>query len=159
MQSVSADSQPSAPRTSDCANLRSLFKGLFFSPLTDNSVLTRSGCWQSEQRSTLRLSPSTTIDLLCIKPTQRLNYLRCYLIVATSIVPHFVVKYKHMQEPAVQVTVDETGDGRKKKEKKNQGFYKRCQWLTWSGNIYFLHCDEQHKEPFSNVRKFWNISF
>lgn len=34
MQSVSADGQPSAPRISHCANWRSLFKGLFFRPLT-----------------------------------------------------------------------------------------------------------------------------
>lgn len=76
----------------------------------------------TSQRSTLRFSPSTTIDLLCSK-TSELS--KSYLIVATLIVPHFVLKYKRMQKAVTKEIADEAGDGQKKKEKKNnQAFNK-----------------------------------
>lgn len=76
----------------------------FFLHSRSNSILTRSGCWQSERRSTLRFSPPTTTDLLCIKTPRRLNHLKCYLIVATSMVPHLVMKYIHTYAEATNAS-------------------------------------------------------
>lgn len=162
MQPVSVDGQPSAPRASHRADFRSLFKGFFFFLHSrSNFILTRSGCWQSERRSTLRFSPPTTTDLLCIKTPRRRSYLKCYLIVATSIVPHLVMKYIHTQKPLMQVAVDLADNGQKNMVKtiSMQRFNKTCQWFTWSGQIYFLQHIERHKETFWNVSKFWNIAF
>lgn len=133
----------------------------FFLHSRSNSILTRSGCWQSERRSTLRFSPPTTTDLLCIQTPRRLNHLKCYLIVATSMVPHLVMKYIHTQKPLMQVAVDWADNGQKNMVKtiSMQRFNKTCRWFTWSGQIYFLQHVERHKETFWNVSKFWNISF
>lgn len=85
------------------------------------------------------LVPQTTTDLLCIKTPRRRSYLKCYLIVATSIVPHLVMKYIHTQKPLMQVAVDWADNGQKNMVKtiSMQRFNKTCQWFTWSGQIYF----------------------